>query len=501
MLERWRERDVFHESMRRREGSPPLRLLRGPAHGQRPARVAPRPVARLQGRLPALQDDARPLRPAQGRLGLPRPAGRARGREGARLHRRRHDIERYGVAEFNAKCRESVLRYIDEWNALTERIGFWIDTDDAYFTLDNDYVESVWWSLKQVWDKGLLTEGHKVVPVLPALRHRALEPRGGARLPRTWSTRRCSCSFPLAGRPGVSLLAWTTMPWTLVPARRDRGRPRGHLRARPPRRRAADPGRGAGRAGAGRGGRGRGAHARLGAARPALRAALPVHLATTATKGHTVLAGDFVSIEDGTGVVHTGAAFGEDDFRLASENGLTIHNPVRPDGTFDERTGPFAGMYVREADAHDHRGAARVRAGCSAPGEYEHAYPHCWRCDTPLIYYAKTNWYVRTTAVQGRAAGRQRDDRLVPRAHQARALRQVAREQRGLGALARALLGHAAADLALRRGRRPRGLRRLARRDRASAAARRPTTCTGPTSTRSCCAASSAAARCAACPT
>ena len=113
-------------------------------------------------------------------------------------------------------------------------------------------------------------------------------------------------------------------------------------------------------------------------------------------RGHSVLAGDFVSIEDGTGVVHTGAAFGEDDFRLATDNGLTIHNPVRPDGTFDERTGPFAGMHVREADAHIIE-ALRESGRLFRAGEYEHAYPHCWRCDTPLIYYAKTGWYVRTT--------------------------------------------------------------------------------------------------------
>ena len=116
-------------------------------------------------------------------------------------------------------------------------------------------------------------------------------------------------------------------------------------------------------------------------------------------RGHTVLAGDFVSVEDGTGVVHTGAAFGEDDFRLAQDNGLTIQNPVRPDGTFDERAGPFAGMYVRDADAEIIE-ALRESGRLFRAGEYEHAYPHCWRCGTPLIYYAKTNWYVRTTEVK-----------------------------------------------------------------------------------------------------
>ena len=116
-------------------------------------------------------------------------------------------------------------------------------------------------------------------------------------------------------------------------------------------------------------------------------------------KGHTVLAGDFVSVEDGTGVVHTGAAFGEDDFRLATENGLTIHNPVRPDGSFDDRAGPFAGMGVREADPKIIE-ALRDSGRLFRAGEYTHSYPHCWRCDTPLIYYAKTGWYVRTSEVK-----------------------------------------------------------------------------------------------------
>ena len=167
MLERWRERDVFHESIRRREGARAVRLLRGAADRQRPPRLPPRARARVQGRLPALTrrcaatwSTARRGWDCHGlpvELEIEKELG----------FKSKEDIERYGVAEFNAKCRESVLRYIDEWNALTERIGFWIDTDDAYFTLDDDYIESVWWSLKQVWEKGLLYEGHKVVPYCP----------------------------------------------------------------------------------------------------------------------------------------------------------------------------------------------------------------------------------------------------------------------------------------------------------------------------------------------
>ena len=201
--------------------------------------------------------------------------------------------------------------------------------------------------------------------------------------------------FPLKDDPSVSLLAWTTMPWTLVPhaaiavdpevtyARAKLGEDRLILAESLVERVLGD-------------------EAEIeetmpGSALLGLRYEPPFpYITDYGERGHTVLAGDFVSIEDGTGVVHTGAAFGEDDFRLATDNGLTIHNPVRPDGTFDERTGPFADMNVRAADPLI-IDALRESGRLFRAGEHEHAFPHCWRCDTPLIYYAKTGWYVRTT--------------------------------------------------------------------------------------------------------
>jgi isoleucyl-tRNA synthetase len=393
VLERWRERDVFHESIRRREGSPPFTFYEGPptANG--------RPGSHHV--LSRIFKDVFP---------------RYRTMTGHQVHRKggwdchglpvelevekelgftsKHDIERYGIAEFNAKCRESVLRYIDEWNDLTERIGFWIDTDDAYYTLSNDYIESVWWSLKQVFDQGLLTEGHRVVPYCPRC-GTALSSHEVAVGYEDTLDPSVYVRFPLRDDPSVSLLAWTTMPWTLVPhaaiavdpdvtyARAKLGDERLIL-AEPLVERVL------------------GDEAEIEETMPGssllgLRYEPPFpYLTDYGERGHTVLAGDFVSIEDGTGVVHTGAAFGEDDFRLATDNGLTIHNPVRPDGTFDERTGPFAGMNVRAADAPIIE-ALRESGRLFSSGEYQHAYPHCWRCGTPLIYYAKTGWYVRTT--------------------------------------------------------------------------------------------------------
>ena len=393
VLERWRERDVFRESIRRREGAPRYDFYDGPATANGPPgshHVLARVFKDVFPRFKTMRGHQVHRKGGWDCHGLPVELAV----EAEIGMESKEDIERYGVAEFNARCRESVLRYIDDWNRLTERIGHWIDTDNAYVTLDDDYIESVWWSLKQVYDKGLLTEGHKVVPYCTRC-GTALSSHEVAQGYRDVLDPSVYVRFPLLDDPSVSLLAWTTMPWTLVP----------HAAI------AVDPDVTYARARLGEDRlilaeslveRVLGEEAEIEERMPGsellgLRYEPPFpYIGDYGERGHTVLAGDFVSTEDGTGVVHTGAAFGEDDFRLATDNGLTIHNPVRPDGTFDERTGPFAGMYVREADAPIVE-ALRESGRLFRAGEYEHSYPHCWRCGTPLIYYAKRTWYVRTT--------------------------------------------------------------------------------------------------------
>jgi len=396
ILERWRERDVFHESVRRREGCPEYLFYEGPPTANGPPgshHVLSRVFKDVFPRFKTMRGHQVHRKGGWDCHGLPvelqieRKLG---------FHHK-DDIERYGVAEFNKQCRESVLEYIDEWSRLTERIAFWVDTDDAYFTLENDYIESVWWSLKEVWNKGLLYEGNKVVPYCTrcgtglsshevSLGYREVED------PSLY------VRFPIEGQDGVSFLAWTTMPWTLLPhaalvvdpgadyvrARRDGDE---LILAKTLAERVL--------------GEGYETVAEMkGEELLGLRYEPPFdYLTDYGERGHTVLAGDFVSLEDGTGVVHTGAAFGEDDFRVATENGVTIHNPVLPDGTFDDRMGEFAGVYVRDADARVIESLAE-RGRVFRSERYLHSYPHCWRCDTPLIYYAKRSWYVKTTAVR-----------------------------------------------------------------------------------------------------
>ena len=396
VLARWRERDVFHESVRRREGATPYVFYEGPptANG-RPGshHVLSRIFKDVFPRYRTMRGYEVHRKAGWDCHGLPveleieRELGISS----------KEDIERFGVAEFNARCRESVLTYIEEWNRLTERIGFWIDTDDAYFTLDNDYIESVWWSLAEVWKKGLLYEGHKVVPYCPRC-GTALSSHEVAQGYRDVVDPSVYVRFPVRGEHGVSLLGWTTTPWTLLSNAALAINPEvTYVRAR------------------------LGAETLIVAEALLERvlgdgaevlALLPgSELAGTAyeppfpfiddygPRGHTVLEADFVTTDDGTGVVHTAVAFGEDDFQLGERYGLTLQNPVLEDGKFDRRMGPYAGRWVKEADP-DIVEALRSSGRLFRAEPYEHSYPHCWRCGTPLLYYAKSSWYVRTTAVK-----------------------------------------------------------------------------------------------------
>ena len=396
VLARWRERDVFHESIRRRQDAPPFVFYEGPptANG-RPGshHVLSRVFKDVFPRYKTMRGHRVDRKAGWDCHGLPveleieHELGLAT----------KADIEVYGVAEFNERCRESVFKYIDEWNRLTERIGFWIDIDNAYVTMSNDYIESVWWSLREVWRRGLLYEGHKVVPYCPRC-GTALSSHEVAQGYRDVVDPSVYVRFPVRGEEGVSLLGWTTTPWTLLSNAALAVHPDVTY-----------------------------ARARVGDERLILAEALvervlgedavieermpgsaledlpyepPFDFITDyGDRGHTVLLADFVTTEDGTGVVHTAVAFGEDDFHLGERYGLTVQNPVLPDGTFDERMGPFAGRFVKQADP-DIVEALRESGRLFREDRYEHAYPHCWRCGTPLLYYAKRSWYVKTTAVR-----------------------------------------------------------------------------------------------------
>jgi isoleucyl-tRNA synthetase len=413
VLARWRERDVFAESLRNREGADRWVFWEGPptANGKPGVHhVLARAFKDIYPRYKTMQGHLVERKGGWDTHGLPVEINVE---QQLGLHNK-HEIEAYGIAEFNAKCRASVFEYLEDWNRLTERIGFWVDLDNAYRTLDATYVESVWWALRQIHDKGLLYEGHKVVPYCPRC-GTALSSHELAQGYKDVVDPSVYVRFPVAedGGPvqaGDELLVWTTTPWTLVSNAAVAVDPElVYVRAKTGALEApvilaealvervlgskdpdAEPVQ---------------ILARFpGAALDGVRYVPPfsyIKGEEYGERGHTVLLGDFVTADDGTGLVHTAIAFGEDDFRLGAQYGLKIVNPVRLDGTYDERIGAYEGRFVKDADA-DLVEDLRSRGRLLREQQYEHSYPHCWRCGTPLLYYAKPSWYIATSQVKDR---------------------------------------------------------------------------------------------------
>ncbi|TFG66087.1 MAG: isoleucine--tRNA ligase, partial [Gemmatimonadales bacterium] len=309
------------------------------------------------------------------------------------------DIDRLGIAEFNAVCRENLFTYKEDWEQLSQRIGYWLDYDRPYVTCSPEYIESVWWALGEIDRKGLLYLGYKILPYCP----RCGTGLSSHEVAQGYADRTDPSIFirlPVVGEPGQHLLIWTTTPWTLVSnvavafgpdvtyvevaldgdryilarsrveavfgddAVIERGVPVAELEL-------------------------------LEYARP-----LPLDPSYPATNGRSLPA-DFVSDSDGTGLVHISPAFGADDFALGQRAGLPIVRPVDDAGRFLADVAEVGGLPVKDADARleqilEERGLLFRR------GRINHSYPHCWRCETPLIYMARDSWYVRTTAVRDR---------------------------------------------------------------------------------------------------
>jgi isoleucyl-tRNA synthetase len=408
VLERWRERDVFHESVRRRRGSPAWGFYEGPPTANGPPathHVLSRIFKDIFPRYKTMCGYYVERKGGWDCHGLPVELAV----EAQLGMTSKDDIEKYGIAEFNALCRKNVLSNVEDWNRLTERIGHWIDLDDAYRTLDTDYIESVWWALKTIHEKGLLYGSLKVVPYCPrdqttlsshelgqpGVYQDVIDPSVYVRFPVSVDHG--------AARAGDELLIWTTTPWTLVSNAAVavdpeltyvRARSDGHtvILAEALAERVLGQG-----------------NAEVlnrfpGRELVGTRYEPPFEFIAAGEygeKGHTVLPADFVTAEDGTGLVHTAIAFGDDDFRLGEQQGLAVINPVKADGTYDERIGEYAGRWVKDADA-DLIEDLRARGRLLRSEQYEHSYPHCWRCGTPLLYYAKPSWYIATSQIKDR---------------------------------------------------------------------------------------------------
>jgi len=400
----WKEAGTFAKSLSATEGGPRYVFYEGPptANG-RPhfGHLMPRVYKDLFPRYKTMQGFHVPRKGGWDTHGLP-----------VELEVEREiglnskpEIETYGVERFVEKCKESVWKYKSEWERMIERMGFWIDLENAYVTYTDEYIESVWWELSQIYEKGLLYRGHKVLPYCPrcgtglsshevAQGYRRVEDPSISVRMRIASDADSNYKQELPGK--TVLLTWTTTPWTL-PAnvalavaagatyvevelegerlivakelvegaiegdyRLVRGFPGADLvgiNYEPPYRLVDDP------------------------------------------RAYRVHSADFVNMEEGTGIVHTAPAFGEDDYNLGKEKDLPFFHPVDLSGKFTDEFPLCAGTFVKDADQRiidelEERGLLYRYA------PYEHDYPFCWRCDTPLLYYAMDSWYIKTTAVK-----------------------------------------------------------------------------------------------------
>ena len=323
-------------------------------------------------------------------------------------------IEEYGVEKFIKECRESVFQYVNVWEEMTNKVGFWVDMDDPYITYENKYIESIWWCIKELWNKGLLYEGHKVMPYCPRC-GTALSSHEVAQGYKDVKDLTCVAKFKVedgqklgdyAYEPDTYILAWTTTPWTLPSnlalclnksydyvlvkaniGEEDAPKYENYILAK-----------------------------------ELLEAVLKetpyeivkefkgeellgtkyeqlMPFAKPDGKAFVVIHGDYVNLEDGTGIVHIAPAYGEDDSLVSKQNGIAFVNLVDKTGKFVPEVEPWAGRFVRDCNEDICKWLLDNNKLFSKE-KHLHSYPHCWRCDTPLLYYPKESWFVRMTSLR-----------------------------------------------------------------------------------------------------
>jgi isoleucyl-tRNA synthetase len=312
------------------------------------------------------------------------------------------DIEKFGVAAFNEKCKESVQRHVDEFTDMTKRMGFWVDFDEAYWTMSPAYIESVWWSLQQIWKKGLLVQDHRVAPYCPRC-GTGLSDHELAQGYETIKDPSVFVRFPATtgklAELKASLLVWTTTPWTLVANTAVAVNPKVDYQVieittdeKTERLVVASD-----------------LASVLGEDRKVIATFKGTELEHTKysrpfdfieiNDAHYVVLADYVTVEDGTGLVHQSPAFGADDLEVCRKYNLPVVNPVSPDGHFNKEVPLVGGVFFKEADKALIKDL-KSRGLMFKSLQFEHSYPHCWRCHTALMYYAQPSWYIKTTFIK-----------------------------------------------------------------------------------------------------
>lgn len=397
ILDFWKEKGIFEKSIKMRENGPTFTFYDGPptANGKpHIGHILTRVIKDIIPRYKTMKGYKVLRKAGWDTHGLPveLEVEKELGING------KSEIEKYGVEPFIQKCKQSVWKYEQEWRKMSDRVGYWADMDNPYVTYHNSYIESVWWALKQIWDQGLLYKGHKIVPYCPRCgtslsSHEVAQGYKDVKEPSIY------VKFVVKGENQVFLLAWTTTPWTLPSNVALTVNPKETY-----------------------------VKVKCGDETYIMAEALvesvieeehqvlekmagkdlagteyePLfHFAKVDRKAYYVVSDDFVTLTDGTGIVHTAPAFGEDDAKVGKAHDLPFVQLVNEQGRFIDAVTPWKGVFVKDADTEiikdlDQRNLLYKTA------DYEHSYPFCWRCDTPLLYYARDTWFIKMTEVKDR---------------------------------------------------------------------------------------------------
>ena len=410
VIEFWKQNDIFEKSIAKNEGGEEFSFFDGPptANGKpHIGHILTRVMKDIIPRYQTMKGKHVLRKAGWDTHGLPveLEVEKSLGMDG------KQDIEKYGIEPFIKKCKESVWKYTDEWRKMSERVGYWVDMDHPYVTYHDDYIESVWWALKEIWKKGLLYKGHKIVPYCPRC-GTALSSHEVAQGYKDVKETSVVARFKVKGRENAYILAWTTTPWTL---------PSNVALCMNPDETYVE--------------------IEADGARYILAEALASKFFEEYTvverktgkeyegteyeplfdyakgsfreKAYYVVCDTYVTLTDGTGVVHIAPAFGEDDYKVGRRYHLPVVQLVNERGCFDERCPELNGLFAKKADKLildmlEERGLLFRKI------PFEHSYPFCWRCDTPLLYYARSSWFIEVTKVKDRLIAANRSVNWMP---------------------------------------------------------------------------------------
>ena len=410
VIDFWKKNDIFEKSVEKNEGGEEFSFFDGPptANGKpHIGHILTRVMKDIIPRYQTMKGKHVLRKAGWDTHGLPveLEVEKSLGMDG------KQDIEKYGIEPFIKKCKESVWKYTDEWRRMSERVGYWVDMDHPYVTYHDDYIESVWWALKEIYKKGLLYKGHKIVPYCPRC-GTALSSHEVAQGYKDVKETSAVVRFRVKGRENTFILAWTTTPWTL---------PSNVALCMNPDETYVE--------------------IESDGARYILAEALVPNFfeeytlvekrtgkeyegteyeplfswaqGTFSEKAYYVVCDTYVTLTDGTGVVHIAPAFGEDDYKVGRRYRLPVVQLVNERGCFDERCPELDGLFAKKADKLI-LGMLEERGLLFKKLPYEHSYPFCWRCDTPLLYYARSSWFIEVTKVKDRLIAANRSVNWMP---------------------------------------------------------------------------------------